>query len=146
MREQGEFRPLCPAHREAMQVSSMVVDTGGEGPAADAREARYCQCSVKGCPQNYSPGVGYFTIARNDDYWVATGSASLRIERNLSQVICGEHKCTMFLESFDAETNVDHFRCAQRGCRQTMEVESGGPPAWWLGEGFFRRGGVQESE
>jgi hypothetical protein len=43
----------------------------------------------------------------------------------------------MYLESVDANAKVENFRCPQKECRQTMQVPSGGPPVYWLGEGFF---------
>lgn len=105
--------------------------------ADDATEIHDCECLVDGCSQHYSPGYGYFIVARNDDHWVTTGSSSLRIRRNPVQAICGEHRHSMFLESFDPETHLESYRCPQRGCQQTMGIRAGGPPAYWLGEGYF---------
>jgi hypothetical protein len=105
---------------------------------SEAIDIHHWQCSVQGCPQNYSPDLGYFTVARNDDHWIGTGSASLRIRRSATQVICGEHKDFMFLESFDVNTNLEHFRCPQKGGQRVMNILASGPPAYWLGEGYFR--------
>jgi len=65
----------------------------------------------------------------------------MRIKRAATQVICGaQHKFSMFLESFDPETNHRSFRCPQRGCAQTMKLSGDEAPAYWLGEGFFETG------
>jgi hypothetical protein len=53
-------------------------------------------------------------------------------------VICGEHRHAMFLGSFDRETKLESFRCPQRDCQRTMKILTGGPPAYWLEEGFFK--------
>ena len=135
-KEHDYFRPLCPKHYSVMVISpnayQAVPDT------SERINMHHCQCPVDGCPQNYSPGFGYFTIARHDDYWHTTGSSSLQINRSPKQVICGEHKDAMFLESFDAKTNVETFRCPQKSCQQTIEVPADGPPVYWLGSGYFR--------
>lgn len=101
--------------------------------SSDRIDIHHCECAEDGCPQNYSSGFGYFTIAQNDDHW-----HSLRVIRSPKQVICGEHKDAMFLESFDANTNVENFRCPQESCQQTIEILADGPPAYWLGSGYFR--------
>jgi hypothetical protein len=107
--------------------------------ASETTEFRNYACPRDGCPQNYSPGQGYFTIEKNDDHWHVTGSSSLRISRSPIQVICGDKaKNLMFIEAFDARANVKHYRCPQRSCRQTMKIPADGPPAYWLGEGFFK--------
>src|SRR5437667_8524136 len=74
---------------------------------SEAGDIHQWQCSIEGCAQNYSPDLGYFTVARNDDHWAGSGSASLRIRRSATQVICGEHEDFMFLESFDVNTNLE---------------------------------------
>jgi hypothetical protein len=135
-KQEGDyFRPLCPEHYEVMvsyPKAHQAVFEGSEGVDVHGRE-----CPVDGCLQNYSPGFGYFTFGRNNDFWVGTNSSSLRIARSSTQVLCGEHKDTMFIESFDANRNVETFRCPQTGCHQTMQIPTGGPPAYWLGQGYF---------
>lgn len=129
------FRPLCPTHHEVM-----VSDPNAHQAApncANTIDIHGCECPVEACPQRYSPGFGYFTIGRNNDYWIGTNSASLRIARHSTQVICGEHKDSMFIESFDANTNLQKFRCPQKGCQQTMKIMTGSPPTYWLGSGYF---------
>jgi hypothetical protein len=105
--------------------------------AEDTAEIHDFECIVDECSQHYSPGYGYFTVVRNDDHWPTTESSSLRMLRNPVQVICAEHGHWMFLESFDAETQLESYRCPQVGCPQTMSISAGGPPAYWLGEGYF---------
>jgi hypothetical protein len=39
-----------------------VVETEATGEIHD------CECLVDGCPQQYSPSYGYFTLIRNDDH------------------------------------------------------------------------------
>jgi hypothetical protein len=97
-----------------------------------------CECPVDDCAQHYSPGYGYFTLESNEEHRSATGSPSFRINRSSTQVICGEHEHSMFLESFHSETNLQKFRCPQRDCQQTMEILAGAAPAYWLGEDYFR--------
>jgi hypothetical protein len=92
---------------------------------------------VDGCLQNYSPGFGYFSFQRNDDYWIGTNSSSLRIIRGSTQVICGQHRDSMFIEAFDELTNLERFRCPRHECQQSMEILTGGPPVYWLGSGYF---------
>jgi hypothetical protein len=133
----GRFQPLCPKHNEVMVICPLAPDQPNVVAADDAAVIHDCECLVEGCPQHYSPSYGYFIVARNDDHWVATGTSSLRIRRNLVQVICGEHRHSMFLESFDLETQVESYRCPQKGCQYTMSILAGGPPAYWLGEGYF---------
>jgi hypothetical protein len=131
------LEPLCPKHNEVMVICPLTPDQSSA--AENTAEIHDCECLVDGCAQHYSPGYGYFTVARNDDHWVATGSSSLRIRKNPVQVICGEHRHSMFLESFDTETQVESYRCPQEGCRHTMSISAGGPPAYWLSEGYFER-------
>jgi hypothetical protein len=45
----------------------------------------------------------------------------------------------MFLESFDRETQLKSFRCPERDCQRTMKILAGGPPVYWLDEGFFKK-------
>ena len=103
----------------------------------EAIERHGCACPVHGCPHKYSLSFGYFTIGRNDDYWSVTGSSSLRVTRNGTQAICGHHKTAMFIESFDRDSMTDRFCCPEADCNQRVEVSSGGPPAYWLGSGYF---------
>ena len=106
--------------------------------SSDAIDIHWCHCPVAGCAQNYSPGFGYFTLARRDDYWVAAGSSSPQMMRSDTQVICGVHKHAMFLESFEAETKLENFRCPQKNCEHSLKKLAGGPPAYWPTEGFFK--------
>lgn len=106
--------------------------------ASGTVEIRNCECLVEGCLQHYSSGCGYFYVERNDDDWKDAGSASVQIRRHHTQVICGEHGRLMFLESFNPKTKVENFRCPQRDCQQTVKILAAGPPAYWLGEGFFK--------
>jgi len=138
--ENDYLRPLCPTRYKVMALSRdrdqkerAVLD------GSEASDIHQWQCSVDGCAQNYSPDLGYFTVARNDDHWAGSGSASLRIRRSATQVICGEHEDFMFLESFDVNTNLENFRCPRKGGgQQIMKILAGGPPVYWLGEGYFR--------
>jgi len=137
--ESNYFRPLCPTHYKVTAPSHpidkrerAVVD------GSDAIDVHHWECSLEGCPQNYSASFGYFTTKRNDDYWVGTGSSSLQIRRSPTQVICGEHKDSMFLESWDAKTNLQNFCCPRKNCQNTVKILAGGPAAYWLGEGYFR--------
>ena len=131
------LNPLCPIHYKIMVISP------GLGKAlalerSDAIDIHWCHCPVAGCVQNYSPGFGYFTLARRDDYWIATGSSSRQIVRGHTQVICGVHKHAMFLESFESETKLEIFRCPQKNCGHSLKILADGPPAYWLTEGFFK--------
>jgi hypothetical protein len=129
------FRPLCPEHYEAMVSyrKEYRPQLGDPTPDIHGRE-----CPVDGCCHNYSPSFGYFTVASNDDYWVGTSSSSVRIAKGSTQVICGEHKDVMFIESFDANAHSQSFRCPQKDCDQTMKLPIDGPPTYWLGVGYFR--------
>lgn len=131
--ELDDMKPLCPTHHKIMVVNP-VLETAWELE----RSIHWCKCHVAGCEQNYSPGFGYFTVARRDDYWVATGSSSLKIMRNHTQVICGMHKHAMFLESFEADTKLESFRCPLKSCPHSLKILADGPPAYWLTEGFFK--------
>jgi hypothetical protein len=131
------LKALCPTHYKIMIVSP----SAGKGiglESSDEIGIHHCECPVYGCAQNYSPGFGYFTVARNNDHWVGTGSSSLRIIRRQTQVICGAHKHAMFLESFEAKTKLENFRCPQKNCGHSLKILAGGPPAYWLTEGFFK--------
>jgi hypothetical protein len=132
--ELGFPRPLCPTHRE-----TMVCDPGqDESPSGlETSDFHSCECIVDACSQHYSPEFGYFTVERNDDFFVATNSPSLRILRRDTQAICGQHGNCMFIESFEAGTNWESFRCSRRTCEQTIRIMDGGPPAYWLGSGFW---------
>lgn len=128
-----DFRPLCSTHREVM-----IPLTGAYHAFPESAEiAHCCECPVDGCLQNYSPGFGYFSFRPNDDYWTGTNSPSFRIIRDSTQVICGLHRHSMFIESFDALRNLEKFRCPGADCPQTMEILIGGPPVYWLGLGYF---------
>jgi len=105
----------------------------------DSLDGHDCECPISGCPNHYSPGCGYFTLEPNLAHRDATGSAALRINRSATQVICYRHKYSMFLESFDPCTNLGNFRCPHKDCQQRMAVDAGGPPAYWLGEGYFKQ-------
>lgn len=131
--ERDYFRPLCPWHYGVMAICATV----GHPPLMDTTTVQHCECRVPGCNQNYSPGLGYFTVAQNDDYWHATGSSSVKMIRSPKQAICGEHKDAMFLESFDPGTNLENFRCPREACHQTIQVLAGAPPTYWLGSGYF---------
>jgi len=100
--------------------------------------AHHWACTVDECSQNYSSSLGHFTIKKNLDYWHVTHSHSLSIIRNLTQVLCiHESNNVMFLDTFDAQENVQIFRCSHKGCERTMKIRADGPPACWLVEGFF---------
>ncbi|HET8923586.1 MAG TPA: hypothetical protein VFN26_11390 [Candidatus Acidoferrum sp.] len=137
--ELNYLRPLCPTHYKVMLISPSLVKDAALQTSTDV-DIHHSECPVDGCPQNYSPGFGYFTIARNEDHWVGTGSSSLRIVRSHTQAICGAHKDAMFIESFDAEAKLDNFRCPRKNCRHALKILAGGPPAYWLTEGFFGGG------
>lgn len=53
-------------------------------------------------------------------------------------MICGVHKLAMFLESFEAEPNLESFRCPQKCCPRSLKIPADGPPTYWLTEGFFK--------
>jgi hypothetical protein len=129
------LRPLCPTHHEVMVSHPDAHQAVPEG--SDTVDIYDLECPVDGCLVKYSPGFGYFTLRRNNDFWSLTNSSSLRIAMSNTQVICGEHKDAMFIESFDANTNLENFRCPQKGCKQTMKIMIGGPPTYWLGSGYF---------
>jgi len=81
---------------------------------SELADLQHCVCPEDGCLQNYSPDLGYFTVEENQDYWHGTGSSSLRISRNPTQVICGdEAKNTVFIEALNAQAGVKLFRCPQ---------------------------------
>src|SRR5713226_2567380 len=132
------FQPLCPKHGKAM-VPAANTDQTVVPDNSDGIEIDHWRCPENGCSQNYSPSFGYFTIQHNDDYWVGTGTSSLQITRNATQVICGEHEDSMFLESFDAHTNALNFHCPRKGCHQSITLSPGTSPAYWFGEGFFKK-------
>jgi len=134
--QEGDYpRPLCPAHHEAMVSHLNAQQSVTDG--SDTTDIHGCECPVDGCPHKYSPGFGYFTYRWNEDYWNVTNSSSLRITRRSTQVICGEHRDSMFIESFDKNANLENFRCPQKGCQQRMNLQTGGAPAYWLGSGYF---------
>ena len=130
------LRPLCPKHYIAM-----VIDTNNSERvvvnSSEATEPHLFESPADGCPQCYSPSLGYFVVKRNKDHWHITGSSSVTIARNLTQVICGDHN-RMFIEAFDPQVNAHNFRCPQRDCQKALTIPADGPPAYWLGEGFFK--------
>jgi hypothetical protein len=129
------LRPLCPAHYERMIVAG---DTDGrEASDVSLIETHGCTCPQEGCSQMYSLSLGYFKTKLSDDYWHTTGSPSLRVERNTTQVICGEHKSAMFIEEFIEGTKRARFRCPVEDCISLMDIQVDGPPVYWLGEGYF---------
>jgi hypothetical protein len=126
-------QPLCPVHYEKMvlQVASPLAPAVSEG--------RYYSCAVSSCELNYSPELGYFATEQNDDMWQGTRSPSIRVRSYPIQAVCGEqHKLLMYLESLGEGGKVENFRCPEDSCQQTLQVERGGPPAYWLSEAFFR--------
>jgi hypothetical protein len=137
--EREYFRPLCPAHHTVMLTSPDVFDRVALPDAWDTPDRHDCECSVDGCPHHYSPGCGYFTLEPNVEHQKATGSAALRMTRSATQVICYQHKYSMFLVAFDRNTGAGNFRCPEKDCRQTMTIQVDGPPAYWLGDGYFKR-------
>jgi len=131
-----DIRPLCPKHHEAM--ISPPDTSQSELNRLEIIEKHGCACPVDGCSQMYSLSLGYFETGLNDDYWRTTRSPSLSVVRNGTQAICGEHESAMFIESFDRVNKLERFRCPHNGCKQTMNIPSGGPPTYWLGSGYFR--------
>lgn len=128
--DENDRGPLCPAHYERMVI-------GSESERADRAsmlESHGCKCPWDGCMQMYSISLGYFTTRLNDDYWSTTNSSSLRVTRNTTQVICGSHKCAMFMEKFNGATA--RFRCPHDS-KHTMDIETDGPPVYWLSDGYF---------
>ncbi len=100
-----------------------------------------CNCPVERCTQNYSPEMGYFALEKVQDHWFVTGSSSLKLHRNETQVLCSdEARNIMFLEKIDPKTNEQTFRCPQKDCGKTMKIPSNSPPAYWLAEGFLGQG------
>jgi hypothetical protein len=138
MDDQKDLGPLCPTHYLVMAVSASALNYATLPATWDAVDTHDYECSVDGCAQHYSPRFGYFALEPNDEHRKATGSPTLRISRNPTQVICWKHKHSMFLESFQAETKLQSFRCPQRDCQQTMQIPAGAAPAYWLGEEYFR--------
>lgn len=131
------IRPLCPRHYVVM-VFTAEKSEGTSVRASEITDAHHWACAKDGCPQNYSPSLGYFTIRKNLDYWHSTHSPSLSISSNSTQVLCRhESNNVMFLETFDAQENVQNFRCPQKGCGKAMKIPADGPPTCWLVEGFF---------
>src|SRR5882757_6150256 len=91
-----------------------------------------CNCPVENCTQNYSPEMGYFAVERVQDHWFVTGSSSLKLHRNETQVICGDQaRNVMFLEKIDPKTNEQTFRCPQKDCGKTMKIPANSPPIYW---------------
>lgn len=133
-----DFQPICPAHYQCMIANSRLMELPTVSETWDGSDIYHCHCSVNGCPQEYSPGYGYFTVGRNDDHWNVTGSSSLQIIRRSTQAICGEHQTAMFLASFDPKSQVENFRCPQRSCPHTISIIAGSPPAYWLDEDYFK--------
>ena len=132
-----DIRPLCLKHYVVMVFLTQRPE-GTSGDNSETTGDHHCACPVDGCPQNYSPSLGYFAIEKSLDYWHVTGSSSLRIIRNTIQVLCAhESDNVMFLETCEAEGKVQNFRCPQRDCKKTMRIPADSPPACWLAEGFF---------
>jgi hypothetical protein len=97
-----------------------------------------CNCPVENCTQNYSPEMGYFALEKVHDHWFVTGSSSLKLHRNETQVLCSdEARNVMFLEKIDPKTNEQTFRCPQKDCGKAMKIPADGPPTYWLAEGFL---------
>jgi hypothetical protein len=132
--DESFLRPLCPKHHETMIVRRPSYESASIG---ETIEAHGCECTVGGCSQMYSLSLGYFTTGINEDYWSTTRSPSLKVIRNGTQVICGEHKRAMFIEAFDGATKLERFRCPEDGCKRTMEIPSSCPPTYWLTSGYF---------
>ena len=133
-------RPLCPIHYDVMVAGPDVSAVTRLGNPTTIKSHHY-SCTRIACRLNYSPDLGYFFLEENDDYWHVTHSASLRIRRSPTQVLCVErHKSLMYLESVDANGKVENFRCPQQGCHRALPVRSGAPPEYWLGEGFSKSG------
>jgi|SRR5262245_22875989 len=131
-------QPLCPRHHVVMSPLHDLPGFAYDG--SNKIDIHGHECSVDACPEKYSPTFGYFTLRRNDDHWNVTQSSSLRIVRSSTQVICGDHKHSMFIESFDAaNTNLGIYRCPHMTCRETMKVLTGGPPTYWLGSRYFEQ-------
>jgi hypothetical protein len=130
-------RPLCPAHYGVMLVNPTVLHWSVPPHELDTTDSHDCECPEDGCPHHYSPGFGYFTLEKNIEHENATGSATLRINKSATQVICARHKHSMFLESFDPKTRAGKFRCPDTTCPQVMTIVTDGPPAYWLSEGNF---------
>jgi len=85
--------------------------------------------------------MGYFAMERVQDHWFVTGSSSLKLHRNETQVICGDAaRNVMFLEKIDPKTKEQTFRCPQRDCGKTMKIPPNSPLVYWLAEGFLRQG------
>jgi hypothetical protein len=136
MKQSDDVRPLCPRHYVVMVYTSADSQEADDSKAV---EAQHWACPIDECRQNYSAGLGYFTISKNPDYWPVTRSSSLRISMNATQALCGEeHKSAMFIEKFDAGENLQTFRYPEKDCQQTLKIRADGPPAYRLGEGFFR--------
>src|SRR5438445_2210613 len=131
------LRPLCPVHYKAMAGPDIDNTESAAVGGPESIGVRHWECSEGGCPQNYSRDLGYFIIGRNEDHWVGTGSSSIWISRSATQVICGEHRDSMFLQSVDVRANLENFRCPRKTCQHTMKILAGSPPAYWLGEGYF---------
>jgi hypothetical protein len=67
-----------------------------------------CNCPVDRCTQNYSPEMGYFATERVQDHWFVTGSSSLKLHRNETQVLCADQsRNVMFLEKIDPQTSAN---------------------------------------
>jgi len=110
-----------------------------EKATSETNDVEHCACPAENCAQNYSPDIGYFSLEDSRDHWSTTGSSSVRINRNPTQVICDdEPNSLMFIEIFDAEADVHIFRCPQKECGKTLKIPANAPPAYWLCEGFFK--------
>jgi len=131
-------RPLCPLHHGVMSPLPNLHEFVHDG--SKEVEIHGHECSVGGCSVKYSPSFGYFSLIRKDDYWCSSQSSSFQIVKSNTQVICGDHKTAMFIESIDAaNANLRNYRCPQNHCNETMKIQAGQPPAYWLGSRFFER-------
>src|SRR5215472_9247421 len=107
-------QPLCPIHYEVMTASSDGQEAIQSG-ITTAPEGQHYSCAVLACRMNYSPELGYFALEKNDDHWEGakgSRSSSFRIRRWPIQAVCGDRdKFLMYLESLDANGDVENFRC-----------------------------------
>jgi hypothetical protein len=122
----------------------MVTNADESGKAVSNRPEPanlfLCNCPVEHCTQNYSPEMGYFAVERVQDHWFVTGSSSLKLHRNESQVLCSDEAGNvMFLERIDPKSSEQIFRCPQKDCGNTMKIPANSPPVYWLAAGYFSK-------